>query len=73
MFIGNQATIEFIRKLPKIGYVNIYNLTDRAIIDNTKGNPQGSIISLNLSNIYLYAFNEYIVKELLPTYNRSKK
>jgi len=59
-------------KLLKISYVDIHNLADRANY-TTKGIPQGSLITPILSNIYLHAFYEYIVKKLLVTYNRGKK
>ena len=63
--------MERIRKFLKICCIYIHNLADR-VNYNIKNTLQGSLISLILSNIYLHAFDEYIVKELLLTYNRGK-
>ena len=60
----DQATIKLISKLLKIGYVNIHNLAGR-VNYNTKGIPQCSFVFPILNNIYLDAFDECIVKELL--------
>ena len=60
----DQATIELIRKLLKIGYVDIHHLADRANY-NIESILQGSLISAILSNIYLHVFDEFIVKKLL--------
>ena len=68
----DKASIELINKLLKVGYVDIHNLSDRSEY-NKNGIPQGSLISPILSNIYLHALDEYIVKELIPTYNRKKR
>ena len=67
----DQPTIELIRKLLKVGYVDIHNLTDRREY-NVEGIPQGSLISPIFCNIFLHELDEYIVQELLPMYNRGK-
>ena len=51
----DQATIEFIRKLLKISYVDIHNLADKANY-NTKVILQDSPHIFNLSNIFIYMF-----------------
>lgn len=34
------------------------------------GTPQGSLISPIMNNILLHELDEYVTKEILPTYNR---
>ena len=54
--LGNfcdQSTIELIRKLLKVGYVDVHNLSERSGY-NAEGTPQGSLISPILCNIYLH-------------------
>ena len=67
----DQSTLELIRKLLKVGYVDIHNLADRQEY-NVEGIPQGSLISPIFCNIFLHELDEYIVQELLPMYNRGK-
>lgn len=67
----DQSTIELIRKLLKVGYVDIHNLADWQEY-NVEGIPQGSLISPIFCNIFLHELDEYIVQELLPMYNRGK-
>lgn len=67
----DQSTIELIRKLLKVGYVDVHNLSDRSEY-STIGTPQGSLISPILCNLYLHSLDEYIVKELLPNNNVGK-
>jgi group II intron reverse transcriptase/maturase len=67
----DQSVIELIRKLLKVGYVDIHNLADRQEY-NVEGIPQGSLISPIFCNIFLHELDEYIVQELLPMYNRGK-
>ena len=67
----DQITSEFIRKLFKIGCVDIHNVVDRANY-NTKATPQDNLRSSILSNIYLHAFDKCNVKELLSIYKRAK-
>jgi group II intron reverse transcriptase/maturase len=64
----DQPTLELIRKLLKVGYVDIHNLSDRSEY-NTIGTPQGSLISPILCNIFLHELDVYITSELLPKYN----
>lgn len=67
----DQPTLELIRKLLKVGYVDIHNLTDRQKY-NFEGVPQGSLISPIFCNIFLHEFDEYVISELLPAYNKGK-
>lgn len=67
----DQSTLELIRKLLKVGYVDIHNLADRQEY-NVEGIPQGSLISPIFCNIFFHELDEYIIQELLPMYNRGK-
>lgn len=67
----DQPTIELIRKLLKVGYVDVHNLANRNNY-NYEGTPQGSLISPILCNIFLHELDSYIVKELLPIYNKGE-
>jgi retron-type reverse transcriptase len=60
----DQATTELIRKLIKVGYVDIHNLNDRSKYA-VEGVPQSSILSPVLSNLYLNEFDQYVSNELL--------
>lgn len=61
----DQATLELINKMLKVGYVDIHNLNDRAKYQ-AQGTPQGSILSPLLSNIYLNHLDQFMEKTLLP-------
>jgi group II intron reverse transcriptase/maturase len=67
----DQPTKELIRKLLKVGYVDIHNLANRNEY-NHEGTPQGSLISPILCNILLHELDSYVVNELLPIYNKGE-
>jgi hypothetical protein len=67
----DQPTIELIRKLLKVGYVDVHNLSERTNY-NTIGTPQGSLISPILCNLYLHELDKYVVEMLIPKYNIGK-
>jgi group II intron reverse transcriptase/maturase len=65
----DQATVELIRKLIKVGYVDIHNLNDRTAY-STEGVPQGSLISPILANIYLHDFDVFVQEKLISEWTR---
>lgn len=65
----DQSTIELIRKLLKVGYVDIHNLNDRSEY-KIEGIQQGSLISPILSNLYLNELDVYVKEQLIPIYNK---
>lgn len=67
-----QDTLDLLRKLLKVGYVDIHNLTDRERYKK-EDTPQGSIISPLLANIYLHELDVYIEDILIPEYMRGEK
>lgn len=71
-FLADQATVELIRKLIKVGYVDIHNLNDRTVYLE-KDIPQSSIISPILTNIYLHDFDAFIQEKLMSEWNRGNK
>lgn len=64
----DQAVLELLRKLLKVGYVDIHNINDRAEY-MVEGTPQGSLISPILSNLYLHHLDVFFETVLKPTYN----
>jgi len=64
----DQSTLELIRKLITVGYIDLQNKKD-SLDPATKGLPQGSILSPLLSNIYLNGFDQFVETNLLPKYN----
>lgn len=67
----DQSCVELIRKLIKVGYVEIHDLNHRAL-GSLSDIPQGSILSPLLCNIYMNRLDEFIVNSLIPIYTRGK-
>lgn len=65
----DQACLELISKLIKVGYVEINDLNQRAL-GNLSGIAQGSILSPLLCNIYFNEFDQFMVNTLVPLYTR---
>jgi group II intron reverse transcriptase/maturase len=55
----DQALVELIRKLLKVGYVDIHNLADRSEY-GVEGTPQGSLISPLLCNLFLNDLDRFL-------------
>jgi len=54
----DQATIELISKMLRVGYVNL--VTNQTVEKAEGGTPQGSLISPILSNFYLHALDLFV-------------
>ena len=70
--LADQATVELIRKLIKVGYVDIHNLNDRTAY-SIEGVPQGSLISPILANIYLHDFDVFVQGKMILKWNRGNE
>jgi len=70
--LADQATVELIRKLIKVGYVDIHNLNDRTAY-SIEGVPQGSLISPILANIYLHDFDVFVQEKMISKWNRGNE
>jgi group II intron reverse transcriptase/maturase len=70
--LADQATVELIRKLIKVGYVDIHNLNDRTAY-SIEGVPQGSLISPILANIYLHDFDVFVQGKMILEWNRGNE
>ena len=65
----DQAIIELIKKLIKVGYIDLHNLNDRSRYA-VEGVPQKSILSPLLSNLYFHQLDQYVTDKLLPRWNK---
>lgn len=68
----DQPTLELIRKLIKIGYIDPHNQNDRALYAK-EGVPQSSLLSPILSNLFLHTFDMFVESKLLPSWNKGEK
>lgn len=64
----DQATTELIKKMLKVGYINLDNINDR-LDKASSGIPQGSILSPLLANIYLDKLDKFM-EELQKEWNK---
>lgn len=64
---ADQATVELIGKMLKVGYVDIQyaNAEEKSI----EGTPQGSLISPILANLFLHTLDCHIVDTIIPKWN----
>lgn len=67
----DQGTVELLSKLNRAGYVDLYNLNDRAAY-GVEGVAQGSLLSPLLSNLYLNELDNFIEDILIPKWNRGE-
>lgn len=67
----DQSMLELIRKLLKVGYVDIHNLNDRSEY-NVIGTPQGSLISPIMNNILLHELDVFVSEIILPNNNKGE-
>lgn len=65
----DQAMVELIRKLIKVGYIDLHNLNDMSkyVVESVL---QRSILSPLLSNLYLHELDQYVTDTLLPMWNK---
>jgi len=70
--IHDQEFIDLTRKLLKVGYIDIHNLTNRERY-KLEGIPQASIISPLMCNIYLHELDEFVEDTLIPKFLVEKK
>jgi group II intron reverse transcriptase/maturase len=68
----DQATLELIRKFLKCGYIDLYNHPD-TLEKSEIGSPQGSLISLIFSNLYLHRLDCFVRDSLLTEWNRGNE
>ena len=68
---ADQATVELIGKLLKVGYVDLQyaDAEERA----KEGTPQGSLISPLMANLYLHALDSHVMDTLVPKWNRGDR
>jgi len=66
--IQDNRFLRLVENLLKAGYLEDWNYKP-----TLSGTPQGGIISPLLANIYLDRLDEYVVKTLMPEYNKGTK
>lgn len=65
-----ERILELLKKALTVGYLDPKT---KRITKSKIGTPQGSVLSPLLANIVLHEFDEFLVKELIPQYHRSKR
>jgi len=65
----DQASVELIHKLLRVGYVTIMS-PNHSVENSEIGTPQGSLISPILANLYLHELDSFMKEAILPKYNR---
>nr|YP_010338686.1 putative reverse transcriptase/maturase [Glaucosphaera vacuolata]UNJ18636.1 putative reverse transcriptase/maturase [Glaucosphaera vacuolata] len=66
--IKDEKFVRLIAKALKAGYLNQWKVPQNCLI----GTPQGSIVSPILCNIFMHEFDQFMLKEVAPRFQRGK-
>ena len=70
-FVSEQRIFDLIYKMLKVGYVNLFDLSD-SNLDKKEGTPQDSILSPFFANVFFSRLDRWVENVLLPKYNRKR-